>query len=63
MEIALVSATYCRKTGELLNTKMIEAQEVDEDEFYKPIVEILGDEFLKQYKNKREGQVNDKIGY
>ncbi len=54
MEVSLVSATYCRKTGELLSTRIIETQEVDEDEFYRPLIEVLGDAFLEQYKNQKE---------
>lgn len=55
MEVSLVSTIYCRKTGELLNTKIIETKEIDEDEFYRPLVEVLGDAFLEQYnKNKKE---------
>lgn len=53
MEVSLVSTTYCRKTGESLSTKIVETQEVDEDEFYRPLIEVLGDAFLEQYKNKR----------
>lgn len=54
MEIALVSVKIDRHTGETINKEVKEVMEVDEDEFYRPLVEILGDEFLEQYKNKRE---------
>lgn len=54
MDVVLVTISIDRNTGEVINREIIETQEVDEDEFYRPLVEILGDEFLEQYKNKRE---------
>lgn len=48
MEVALVTISICRHTGKELSREIKEVREIDEDEFFRPLVEVFGDEFLKQ---------------
>lgn len=52
MEIALVTVTICRHTGKELGREVRESFEVDEDEYYRPLVEVLGNEFIKYREGK-----------
>lgn len=54
MDVALVTISIDRDSGEVIKREIKETKTIDEDEFYKPLVEVLGDAFLEQYKNKRE---------
>lgn len=54
MEVALVSVKIDRHTGETINKEVKEVMEVDEDKFYRPLVEVLGDAFLEQYNKNKE---------
>lgn len=47
MEVALITVTVDRNTGKTISREIKEVKEVDEDEFYRPLVEVLGDAFLK----------------
>lgn len=53
MEVALVTVTIDRNTGKTISREVKEVKEVDEDEFYRPLVKILGDEFLKYRRSKQ----------
>lgn len=52
MEISLVTITVDRHTGETISREVKETKEVDEDQFYRPLVEVLGDEFLKHWRSR-----------
>lgn len=54
MEVALITAKINRDTGEVIEKEIKEIREVDEDEFYRPLVEVLGDAFLDQYNKEKE---------
>ncbi|MCR2045523.1 hypothetical protein [Anaerosalibacter massiliensis] len=55
MKLALVSMKIDRFTNKVISREAKEIKEVDEDEYYKPLIEMLGDEFLK---HKKESEVN-----
>jgi len=54
MQIEVLSVTICRHTGKELKREIKEVREVDEDEFYRPLVEVFGDAFLEHCKNSKE---------
>lgn len=54
LRASLVSKTINRHTGEIIKREIKEVKRVDEDEFYRPLVEVLGDAFLKQYNKNKE---------
>lgn len=54
MEVALVTVSYCRETNKEIKREVKEVQQVDEDKFYRPLVEMLGDAFLEYYKDRKE---------
>ena len=51
MEVALITN---RHTGEIIERETKKIKKVDEDEFYRPLVEVLGDAFLEQYNKNKE---------
>lgn len=54
MKVATKSVTICRKTGKVLKEEILEVFEMDEDEYYRPLVEVFGNAFLKEFN---EGKV------
>lgn len=54
MEVALISTKFNRHTGKQISKEIKEVKTVDEDEFYRPLVEVLGDAFLEQFNKKEE---------
>lgn len=54
MKVALVTVSICRHTGKELNREVKETFEVDEDEFFRPLVEVLGDAFLDHHRKIEE---------
>ncbi len=52
MKVALVSIRIDRNTNKVINREIKETKEVDEDEFYEPLVKVLGDSFLKEWKGE-----------
>lgn len=56
MQVAIVRTTIDRKTGQRLSEKIIGYEEVDEDAYYRPLVEIYGKRVLAALQNdKQEG--------
>lgn len=53
MKVAHLRTKIDRKTGEVIKQEIIEIEEVDEDKFYRPLVEIYGDRFIKDFKEGR----------
>ncbi|WP_213996435.1 hypothetical protein [Tepidanaerobacter syntrophicus] len=59
MQVATVRATFDRKTMEKIGEEVIDYQEMDEDEYYRPIVEILWPRFMEWLKQQQEEVKND----
>ena len=53
IQIAIVSTTICRNTGETLNRRVVGYEEVDEEKYWRPLVEVLHRDF--EAKRKRKG--------
>jgi len=69
MEVAIVRTTIDRKTGKLIDQQIIGTEEVDEDRFYRSLVEIFGKRILEAIRNgelveneNEENKVTDKAG-
>jgi len=54
VEVSLLTISICRHTGKELKREIKEVREVDEDEFYRPLVEVFGDAFLEYCRNSKE---------
>jgi len=52
MRAAVVKATIDRNTGEVLKREVVEHIEVDEDEYYRPLVEIFGEKIIELQRDK-----------
>lgn len=52
MKVALINTKINRHTGKVIGKEIKEIKTVNEDEFYRPLVEILGNGFLKQFKKE-----------
>ncbi len=48
IEVAVVTTSINRKTGKK-KIEVVETKKVNEDEFYEPLVRILGENFLKEW--------------
>jgi len=48
VRVAHIRTTIDRHTGEIIQQKVIGYEEVDEDQYYKPLVEILGKRFMEE---------------
>jgi len=55
MKAAIVRTTIDRKTGQKLREGIIGYEEIDEDIFYRPLVEVLGKQVLEALQSKQEG--------
>jgi len=63
MQAAIVRVTVDRATGRKLEEQIIGYEEVDEDAFYKPLVEIFGKRVLDALqKDKQEGGLSENEG-
>lgn len=54
MEVALVTVTLDRESGQTISTEVKGVKEVDEEQFYRPLVEVLGNAFLKHMERVKE---------
>lgn len=54
MKVAIVRATIDRKTGQLKSEEVIGYEEVDEDAYYRPLVEIFGKRVLEALQNNKQ---------
>lgn len=50
MQAAIIEVTLDRKTGKRIKEELIELVEVDEDEYYEPLVRMYANDFLKKWK-------------
>lgn len=57
MKVAVVRTTIDKTTGRQINQKTIGYEEIDEDAYYRPLVEMLGDRILTSCKEEREKRV------
>ncbi|MDD2494693.1 MAG: hypothetical protein PHE29_05825 [Tissierellia bacterium] len=51
MKVGIIRTSIDRKTGKKISEEIIEVKEMDEEEYYRPLVRILGDDFLKRFKS------------
>jgi hypothetical protein len=54
MQVATVRVTLDRKTMQKIGEEVIGYQEMDEDEYYRPLVELLAPRFMEWLKQQRE---------
>lgn len=54
MQVATVKMTFSRTTGKKLKEEIVGISEVDEDEYYRPLVELLAPQFLEWLKQQEE---------
>ena len=52
MKVAHVKTTIDRKTGEVIKQEITGYKEVDEDEYYRPLVEMYGKRILKEMRKE-----------
>lgn len=52
MQAATIKITHDRKTGEVISKEILDVTEMDEDKYYGPLVRMLGDDFLKKFKDE-----------
>jgi hypothetical protein len=60
MQVATVRVTLDRKTMQKIGEEVIGYQEMDEDEYYRPLVELLAPKFMEWMRQQRE-EVNDNV--
>ena len=53
MKVAIKKIKINRKTGEKIKEEILEIKEVDEDEYFRPLVEIYGRDFYKEFQRGR----------
>jgi hypothetical protein len=54
MQVATVRVTFDRKTMQKIGEEIIGYKEMDEDEYYRPLVELLAPRFMEWLKQQRE---------
>ena len=54
MQALLIRVTTDKRTGQLLEERIIGIQEVDEDTYYRPLVEIIGRRLAEALENIRQ---------
>lgn len=55
MKVQVIRTTIDRKTDKTLSKQVIEEKEMDENEYFRPLVQVFGDRILKELsgvKNK-----------
>lgn len=55
--IAVLRSTFSRETGKCISREVVEKLNMSEDEYYKPLVEVLGKEIVNKTKNIKKAQV------
>ena len=51
MKVGIQRVRIDLKTRKKISEEIIEEKEIDEDEYYRPLVKILGDDFLRRFNN------------
>jgi len=60
MQTAIIRTTTDKRTGLLLEERIIGIQEVSEDAYYQPLVEIIGNLVIRDFQ-ERIGGLNGKV--
>lgn len=50
LKTVLIKSVYDRKTGKKIKEGVADYIEMEEDKYYSPIVKLIGNELLKDYK-------------
>lgn len=59
MKVQTIRITIDRKTGQTISTQVIDEQEMSEDEYFRPLVEIFGKRILEEMKKQKSSEVGD----
>nr|WP_321026339.1 hypothetical protein [Clostridium neonatale] len=51
--IGILRTVYDRKTGQVKSQEIVEELDMTEDEYYKPLVKIIGDAMLNDLVKKK----------
>ena len=51
--IGILRTVYDRKTGQVKSQEIVEELDMTEDEYYEPLVKIIGDAMLKNLAKKK----------
>ena len=62
MQVAIVRTTIDRATGRQISEEIIGYEEIDEDTFYRPLVEIFGRRVLEALQNRQAGDLAESGG-
>ena len=57
MKVKTVRITIDRKTGQALNKQVLEEREIDENEYFRPLVELFGNKILKEITNQHTKEI------
>lgn len=57
--IAIIKTTISRETGQVIREEVVKQVDMSEDEYFRSLVEVLGNRFLREYKNKGGERVED----
>ena len=57
MKVKTVRITIDRKTGRALNKQVLEEREIDENEYFRPLVELFGNKILKEITNQHTKEI------
>lgn len=57
--IAIIKTTISRETGQVIREEVIKQVDMSEDEYFRSLVEVLGNRFLREYENKGGERVED----
>ena len=57
MKVQTIRITIDRKTGQTIGTQVIGEQEMSEDEYFRPLVEIFGKRIIEEMKKQKSSEV------
>ncbi len=65
MKVGILKVRIDLKTRKRISEEIIGEKEIDEDEYYRPLVKILGDDFLRrfnsgEYSTEKREQTNER---
>ena len=52
MKVALITVSIDRETGEVIKEVAGGIEQINEDEFYRPLIEVFGNGFIKQWREE-----------
>lgn len=56
VKVQTIRITIDRKTGQTIGTQVIDEQEMSEDEYFRPLVEIFGKRILEEMKKQKSSE-------